>query len=468
MKKLISRVLILLLVLVMLAGTILPLFALTDEEFEARRDELQNVTCRTIESYRANQQLCDDFRDWLERDIENSRKELENLKQEIANNNADLTKAMADLNTMHQQAEIAQQEIASIESSITVKEGEIAELEVKIQEHIESINQREAQVKRYIASMQTTMRVNDYIEFVMGAQDFAEMMRRTEGYNSIQSYNEEIIKELNEEKLVLEDEQESLRIAKVQLEEDRGRAEEKRALALEQQAVINVYIETIRVRNAQAAEYMDLMEDKSAVNQAVINSLGQYTPPATSSFGRAVQGTFKITAGLWYYPWGSPHFGLDFAASVGTPLLSIGNGVVVSSRGGCPTWGSYPGNCNGGWGNYVTTMINVNGRIYGVLMAHMQLGSITVSSGDIVTMGTTIGKMGSSGSSTGPHMHLEIYYLGSDSIEAAINRWDGTITFGTGSAGSGSWGTRCVATGGVAPCRENPQEIYGYSVGGSY
>ncbi len=88
------------------------------------------------------------------------------------------------------------------------------------------------------------------------------------------------------------------------------------------------------------------------------------------------------------------HNGVDLASSYGAPILAAADGQVVLSKSGA--W-------NGGYGNYIVVKHN-NGMQ--TLYAH--LSQTLVSAGDFVSKGQTIGKMGSTGDSTGVHLHFEV------------------------------------------------------------
>ena len=92
------------------------------------------------------------------------------------------------------------------------------------------------------------------------------------------------------------------------------------------------------------------------------------------------------------------HGGTDIAASYGSAIYAADSGTIVRSADG---W-------NGGWGNYV--MID-HGNGMQTLYAHMS--SRAVSVGQTVSRGQTIGYVGSTGMSSGPHLHFEMYINGS-------------------------------------------------------
>jgi hypothetical protein len=98
----------------------------------------------------------------------------------------------------------------------------------------------------------------------------------------------------------------------------------------------------------------------------------------------------------------SGHLGIDIAGSLGDGIFAADAGVVV-----------FAGWANGGYGNMV--MID-HGNGYQTLYAH--LSSVSAYCGQSVYTGTYIGAIGSTGNSTGPHLHFEVRYLG-----GFINPW---------------------------------------------
>jgi murein DD-endopeptidase MepM/ murein hydrolase activator NlpD len=103
----------------------------------------------------------------------------------------------------------------------------------------------------------------------------------------------------------------------------------------------------------------------------------------------------------------SVHDGIDFNPGAGAPIVSLADGVVITATEG-----------GGGLGAYVEVQHNIDGVLVTSLYAHMQYGSIQVATGQRVSAGDPIGAVGSTGQSTGPHLHLEMY--GADGV-----RFDG-------------------------------------------
>lgn len=115
--------------------------------------------------------------------------------------------------------------------------------------------------------------------------------------------------------------------------------------------------------------------------------------PITSGFGS------RRVAGCGFCS--TNHKGLDFNPGAGTPIGSVADGVV-----------SLVANDRGGLGSHVIVDHVINGQKVQSVYAHMTYGSITVATGQAVTVGQPLGTVGSTGASTGAHLHLEIHLDG--------------------------------------------------------
>src|SRR3989339_833039 len=108
----------------------------------------------------------------------------------------------------------------------------------------------------------------------------------------------------------------------------------------------------------------------------------------------------RITSGYTYARFDpingakTPHLAIDYAAAVGTPIMSVGDGVV-----------RFAGWNNQGYGNFVSIRHN---DVYTTEYAHMSGFAKGIKNGVSVTQGQVIGYVGSTGWSTGPHLHYQI------------------------------------------------------------
>ncbi len=113
---------------------------------------------------------------------------------------------------------------------------------------------------------------------------------------------------------------------------------------------------------------------------------------------------YTITSGF-EYRWGKFHNGIDISIyPIGSPIYAARAGVVVEVETGCANIGSYGNSCGGTYGNHI--IINHRDGYY-TMYAHL-VQNLEVNVGDTVSRGQVIGYMGSSGSSTGVHLHFGV------------------------------------------------------------
>ena len=123
----------------------------------------------------------------------------------------------------------------------------------------------------------------------------------------------------------------------------------------------------------------------------------------------------KYVLALDHYSSGGTHGGMDIAADVGSEVRAVADGTVVLVSDVCPHYNNTGDTCsigNGwtsGYGNCVILQHVVNGKTYTSVYGHLKQGTLEVKSGDTVTEGQLLGLSGSSGNSSGPHLHLEVH-----------------------------------------------------------
>jgi len=114
--------------------------------------------------------------------------------------------------------------------------------------------------------------------------------------------------------------------------------------------------------------------------------------------GYHITNTFGVAAS--YYA--STHTGLDFACASGTPIHAIANGVISELR------------YDGSYGNLTTMTLDDGTEIW---YAHQTAYASGLSVGDEVSQGDVIGYVGSTGNTTGPHVHIEVRPGGGDPVD---------------------------------------------------
>ncbi|HUS15379.1 MAG TPA: LysM peptidoglycan-binding domain-containing protein, partial [Chloroflexia bacterium] len=109
-----------------------------------------------------------------------------------------------------------------------------------------------------------------------------------------------------------------------------------------------------------------------------------------------------ITTVFGHYADGSPHYGIDLDVPAGTAVTAPVGGTVVAVRTGCAVGDSA---CGAGWGNHVWWRSNATGHY--ILIAHFSEINPRLTPGTVIGAGTVLGLSGSTGYSSGPHVHLQ-------------------------------------------------------------
>lgn len=489
-EKIVKRLLAITGAGLLIATCFLPLTveAVTDSRFDGN-DEYYYNFCTNINLSEADEAICDDFYDYLNKKNDELKQELDDINKNIANIKANIQVLQTKLNSIAAQIRTKESAIKSTEAAITKVENNIAVLEQQIADREADIEERDETIKTRLEAVQSIMRVNAFADFIMGAKDFVDLIRRVEGVNDITTYDKQQIRELQEQKLLLEADKVELDSQKEKLVAQKQSIEAEKAtlvsLQQSQQEMIAEYNTQMAEWEAQQNQVCENIEEVQGALKD-LSSLKNLKPSA--GWAMPVK-TASISAGAFYYPASfcsagankCPHLGTDFAASVGTPIYAPANAVVLYVYDGCPTYGGLGNYCgkpgSAGGGNQVYLAMQVNGKTYAVKLLHMKQGSIKANitwpsaDGKAVTVlqGQQIGEVGSSGNSSGPHLHVEVFYFGTKSLQDVVTDFakEPKFDFGLGFSSAGL-STTCNRKKYVAPCRYNPGEIFNVSVGQSF
>lgn len=411
---------------------------------------------------------CRGYNQYLSDKAQNSSDEAAKYKGKMEEYAGDLAKQVELAEEFQGMIDNYNSEIVELEGNIVRLEANIETIEREIEAREDEINEKDRIIVERMKKTQFDMRFGYEIDFLFQSKDFASLLASFSVVSDIMEFEAVQIKEINElieqqkvdqDLLVVQQETIALNIASI---------EESKKQAQVLKAEVDVAVANYQTLMAE----MDALQaqasaDSNAIRnqiQANLDAMNTETIIPSGGFIRPVSGGY-LSATVWSYPapWNAVHLGNDYAfgQSVGAPIMSVANGVVIGSSGGCPTWGYLGNYCGGilsGGGNQVHTLVSVDGSLYGVIYLHMQEGS-PIASGSVISQGQTIGRIGTSGNSTGPHTHVEVYYLGGETITDYLARWNGNYLHGIGM----SLANRCIDNGYSSPCRMDPREVLGYS-----
>lgn len=441
----------------MVMGSLVPVWAEGEDQEEyymelCSRSDLSDAQKAECQDYitQQNAQLQKELSE-----IAAKRKELETnlakVGEEIKNYDSQISTLNGQISTLNTQISEKEASIALLEEQIAAKEAEVDALRQKVEE-------------RLVRSQQT-LHNNQFLDFLMGAEDFTDLLRRIQGLNDIMNYDKQSLEELNTLMQQLDADKQQLDADKQQLETDRASVEEKKAQVVAMKVLAEATQEEYQRQQADLEAEGNQISGSLSTLQGMLNSLGLGSIESSSGWIRPASG--RISAGTWYYGGGlnvngGVHLGMDIANSIGTPIYAAGNGVILAAADGCSNDG-YIGNACGeaqggsrGGGNQVYLLTNIDGVTYAVKYLHMSPG-LSVSVGDIVSAGDQLGLMGASGNVTGAHVHVEVFRLGTMSIESYASSWNGDLAFG---AGWGSSALSRICSNSGTPCRIRPESVF--------
>ncbi len=419
-----------------------------------------------------NVATCTAYQSYLNKKAADAKKDLDKLRTDINVIRKDITSYTQQISKYEDDIVSLERQITTLNNSIISMEKSIVEIEANIVQLEANVEARNNTIKERMVALQGFLNVNGYIEIIMGSSSMADLVRRLEGIKDITDSDKAIILQIKAELEIIEDEKLELNRQREALLANREniRVNQETLEGIKEQ--IEVIVAEYQKQEAELVSLerevvADLTEFNSQI-KAIGNALNLIA--VSPGWRRPMDSGFRISAGAWYYPQGGIHFGVDFAAPLGKEIKAVGNGYIIYSSDACPTYGFLGNRCGspgiGGGGNQVYLITNIAGKTYAVMYLHLQKGS-RIQSGKIVNQGDVIGLNGSSGSSTGPHLHIEVIYLGTNSVDYYVRNWDGSLSFGAG-FGSPAMNTRCSVTGNNAPCRLNPLDVFNVRTGVSY
>lgn len=349
----------------------------------------------------------------LDREIQ----EIEKLQKESAQKSQNIEEQIEDLE--NQQDEL-QAEIARITKEITQTEEELFSLEGEISEVTEQakvaaneldeannrVEERDDLLKTRVRLMYKTGSV-DYIEVLLNSTSFSDFLQRFSGLQTILEADKKILTDNINDKNIIEEKKIEIDNYLVDLESLYSEAEELKASYIAakekhrvQVASLDESIEELEDINAEEEEYLielALAQAKKENQKRILEYGGGFlywpVPEShriTSEYGyRSDPFTGKWTG----------HSGIDIghapgkATLYGADIVAAADGVVLVS--------SYVN----GYGNCI--IIDHGSELWS-LYGHIRNGGLMVKVGQMVTMGQKIAEVGSTGRSTGPHLHFEV------------------------------------------------------------
>lgn len=359
-----------------------------------------------------------------------------NLKQKsstIHQNESKINGFMKQIKKLDTQINRTNVKITNILADIESTTSDIEQLNKSIAELEKNIDARDALLQDRARSIQESGGSISYIDVLLGANNFGDFIDRISAVNTLLAADRDIIKAQTNDKKKLEEQQSELeqKLLKQQKNRDQLKAlrnsfdqqkktknkvidnleAEQAKLISEKKSIEKEYSETLTIskkvqaniekeqaRLAEVARQKAEAQQSSTETTSVSNDSQTTKTPNVSSgtWTRPTTGRITSNSGVRDIGAGSEiHYGTDIANVQGTPIVAAADGVVFRAS----PLSTY--------GNVIMITHSIKGQTWTTVYAH--LSGYNTSVGQYVKKGQVIGYMGSTGRSTGSHLHFEMH-----------------------------------------------------------
>lgn len=356
--------------------------------------------------------------DKISASIKQHKTELSDAKKKEAAAKALESELKEKVSVLQSQISVLKSQISEVQNSIGVKEQEITAKQNEIAQKEQEIADQWDDFKSHMAAMQE-LRDGGSVAMLRSVNDLYELLTFNEVMQDISVKDTEILDNMKAAKEALVADRTQLVEERTQLQNKKAELDAQNKQMQSKQNELNNSVKEARLsaaeaqqaqKNAQAAIESDEMNYeavKKEIQKLIAAAAASKPQLSFSGFICPLKSYTRISS---EYGWrknpvtgvNKLHAGTDFAAPAGTPIYAAASGYVQVAG-----WSS------GGYGNYVIIYHGKmsDGNQYSTLYGHMR--SVATSAGKYVKQGEIIGYVGSTGNSTGNHLHLEVWKGGS-------------------------------------------------------
>ena len=336
---------------------------------------------------------------------------IEEAKEELENINSEKSEALQQVEELITQISSYQSEIDQLDAQIADKNSQIEDAQNKLNEKQEDYDsQQELLEKRLVATYEAGE--TSYLDVLLSSDSLTDLISNYYLISEITESDLELMDKIKKEQEEIEAAKQTLETSKQELDSTRAQKQQKTTELQNAKSEKDTYVAQLNEeeKNTQA-ELEQFEQDKRDIQAQLAaiakqeaansgNSNVSNTPnnPSSSGYIRPVVG-YSITTGWMGY---RGHTGVDFSGSgiAGKPVLAVKAGTVVTSTALKYANGNYRS-----YGEYI--VINHHDGTM-TLYAHGAPGSRLVSAGQTVSQGQQIMSVGTTGNSTGYHLHFEV------------------------------------------------------------
>lgn len=273
--------------------------------------------------------------------------------------------------------------LAELQADIEKKEGQLAKTEKELADTKKKIEDRQDGLNKRLRTMYKSGTIG-YIDVILGSNSVEELVTNVDLVQKIFSNDQEILTELKAQKVEIDEKEAKLQVEKAELDEQKSVRDAEQATLEEQQAKLQAKYDSLAETEAKLKKAIEEAQNNGGIVYAgakwVFPLHDGYT--MTSHYGEARS-----------Y---ESHPGVDLACPTGTKVYAAQSGKVITA---------------GWYGGYGNAVVIYHGNNVSSVYGHNS--SLAVSAGQTVKRGQLIAYVGSTGWSTGSHLHFEVRVNGS-------------------------------------------------------
>lgn len=342
----------------------------------------------------------------IKSDISDVKKKISDLKNSKSNLETYISKLDTEANDLAKQIDRLNGDIAAKKEEITAAEGEL-------EEAVETAAQQYEDMKKRIQYLYENGNPS-YLELLLTSESMADFLNKSSYAEQMTAYDRNMLEEYIAQKQAVEEKKKELESEKEELDAMAGAASEQKktvdALIKTKTAQIQSYQDQIDSENSNAEEYKaDLTKQQKLLDQieqqiaaaAAANAQASDGDGGASGFVWPCPSSRRITSGFGNRAQptagaSTNHKGIDIGASYGASIVAAASGRVTTA--------AYSSSA----GNYI--VISHGNSLSTV---YMHCSALYVSAGQTVSAGQAIAAVGSTGYSTGNHLHFGVIKNGS-------------------------------------------------------
>ncbi len=409
---------------------------------EEREKQIEKNNQKVKELQQRNKEI-PKIQDKIQKDISSIQGELNDKGKELEKSNKQIDSCTEKISSVQNNIKKLQSNINNIESNIKEKTKEIEKKEIERKEKEELLGER-------LRGMYISNPYNSIIEIILESNSFSDLISKATNISMIIKSDKELIKEvedmragLQSEKKKLEDQSQNLLKEKAELQSNKSELENQKKILVGEKNSKQSIVTQLNSMESQKKDMINKLGSEKKKNQDEVSELVAFSESARNEIDSFIReqinkdknnnssnnsnsnnssnnsnnssnnsnnnssqtdnssGYLRPTSGPITCPYGPRihpitgakgfHTGVDIGAGFGAPIKASKGGQVVFA-------GS----------NYIYGNMIILSHGNGVQTVYAHASSLSVSAGQQVKQGQVIARVGSTGMSTGPHLHFEI------------------------------------------------------------